>query len=299
MESFAARAEGMGLDTSQADKGMFVYADMFSQVIYRQLYTGASVEAAEGEEPSNHSTDQLAVPYLGIYIRPSNEEQFEYAGHISDKYKFVGNAALCDPIRDSVVGTGNPLLRENTIMSADYARFRHEMIISSGVSSPIVGDVMPAMIINNSYNGTKAASLSFGVSTMHDRNYVTFAFKLGEIRMIHIESSEVNMTTAISDYVETFRGNMSDMISQSMQKRLTEEEMLATLDLVEGLGKRRREVISGHLPENVTAWGMFMAIVRYSSFEANLNVKAMLENIAQSVLVIPSRMYDVLSRLQS
>lgn len=298
MEPFADRAEAMGLEAMQ-EKGMFRYADMFSEVIYRQLYTGTSVEASEGEEPSNHPTDALTVPYLGIYIRQPTQEDFVYAGFISNKYKFVGNTALCDPIRDSVVSTGNPLLRESSFMTADLARFRHEMIITSGVSSPIVGDVMPAIIINNSYNGTKAASLSFGVSTLHDRNYVTFAFKLGEIRMIHIESSEVNMTTAISDYVETFKGSMSDMISQSMQKRLNEEEMLATLDLVEGLGKRRREVISGHLPDTVTAWGMFMAIVRYSSFEQNLNVKSMLENIAQSVLVIPSRMYDVLARLQS
>ena len=296
METFAARAETMGLDISQADKGMFRYFDQYSEVIYRQLFTGQNQNE---ESDQAHPTDSLEIPYLGIFIRRPDEEEFRYAGYISNMYKFVGNAALCDPIRDSIVSTGNPLLRENSILSGDYARFRHEMVISSSINSPIVGDVMPAMIINNSYNGTKAASLSFGVSTMHNRDYITFAFRLGEIRMIHIQSSDVNMTTAISDYVETFKGSMSDMISQSMQKRLTEEEMLATLDLVEGLGKRRREVISGHLPETVTAWGMFMAIVRYSSFEENLNVKSMLENIAQSVLVIPGRMYEVLERLQS
>ncbi len=299
METFAARAESMGLDVSQADKGMFRYSDMYSEVIYRQLFTAPSIDAAEGEEAQGHPTDDLSVPYLGIYIRRPDQEDFTYAGFISNMYKFVGNAALVNPIRESIVETGNPLLRENSILTGDYARFRHEMIISSSVASAIVGDVMPAMIINNSYNGTRAASLSFGVSTLHERDYVTFAFRLGEIKMIHIQSSDVNMTSAISDYVETFQGSMTDMISMSLQKRLSEDEMLATLDLVEGLGKRRREIISGHLPESVTAWGMFMAIVRYSSFEQNLNVKSMLENIAQSVLVIPPRMYEVLDRLQS
>jgi len=107
------------------------------------------------------------------------------------------------------------------------------------------------------------------------------------------------MSSAVSEYVETFNQNITDLISESLSKRLNEEEMFATLDLVEGLGKRRREIISGDLPETVTAWGMFMAIVRYSSLEENLNVKSMLENIAQSVLVIPTRMYEVLERLQA
>jgi len=48
-----------------------------------------------------------------------------------------------------------------------------------------------------------------------------------------------------------------------------------------------------------SAWHMFLAIVRYSSFEPNINIKRMLENAAESVLVIPTRMYGVLERLQS
>jgi hypothetical protein len=175
---------------------------------------------------------------------------------------------------------------------------RNEIIIQSSVASPIAGDILPVMIISNSYNGTKRASLSFGLATAHDlTDYVTFAFQLGEINMIHIESSDTNMTTAVSDYVQTFRENISMMITHSFNKQLTEEEMLATLDLVEGIGKRRREIISENLPSTVTAWGMFLAIVKYSSFEANLNAKKMLENIAESVLVIPGRMYDVIDRL--
>jgi len=295
VETFAARAEAMGFDISQADKGLFRYADMYCEVIYRQLFTAPH----EGEADAAHPTDKLSVPYLGIFIRPPSNEEFAYVGYVSNMYKFVGNAQLCAPIRESIVGSGNPLLRENPLLSETYTRFRNEIIISSSVNSVIVGDVMPVIIINNSYNGTKAASISFGIATQRDEQYVTFAFQLGQIRMIHIESASINMTTAVTDYVETFRGNISDMISQSMQKHLTEDEMFATLDLVEGLGKRRREIISGHLPETVTAWGMFMAIVRYSSFEENLNVKSMLENIAQSVLVIPTRMYEVLERLQS
>ncbi len=294
MEPFAARAEKMGLDITNADKGMYSYIDRFGEVIYRQLYTGGLAESEE-----RHDTDGIDIPYLAVFLRALEQLNYNYAGYVSNMYKFVGNQSLCEPILNSIVNTGSPIMKESTFFSENRAQFRDEMIISSSAKSQIVGDIMPAIIISNSYNGTKAASASFGLAMLHNVSYVTFAFQLGRIRMVHIESAATEMTTAVSDYVETFKENIIGMISESMSKRLTEEDMLATLDLVEGLGKRRRQIISEDLPKTVTAWGMFMAIVRYSSFEPNLNVKQMLENIAQSVLVIPSRMYEVLERLET
>ena len=297
MEIFASRAQDMGLNIDKAYKGMYSYRDRFSEVIYRQLIT--SSEDAGQITDLIHPTDGLILPYLAVYVKGLEEETYKYAGHVSNLYKFVGNQNITEPILHSITSTGNPIMKETVFLSQNGAQFRDEMIISSSVKSAIVGDVMPVMIINNSYNGTKAATVSFGIATLQNVSYVTFAFNLGQIRMVHIESAETSMTSAVSEYVETFRLNITELISESMSKRLNEEQMFATLDLIEGLGKRRREIISGDLPESVTAWGMFMAIVRYSSLEENLNVKSMLENIAQSVLVIPTRMYDVLERLQS
>jgi hypothetical protein len=296
VDIFANRAEDMGLDISKAQKGMYSYRDRFNEVVYRQMFTGTSPgNPAEKEDP----TDDLTVPYLGVYIRDLEQEAYEYAGYVSNMYKFVGNQHITQPILTSITETGNAITRESVFFSHNKAQMRDEMIISSSVKSAIVGDVMPVMIMSNSYNGTKAATVSFGLATLNNVSYVTFAFTLGQIRMVHIESSETTMTSAVSDYIETFSQNMPELISQNISKRLNEEEMFAVLDLIEGLGKRRREIISADLPETVTAWGMFMAIVRYTSLEENLNVKSMLENIAQSVLVIPTRMYDVLSKLDT
>jgi hypothetical protein len=296
MEPFAQRAQEMGLNINRAYKGLYSYEDQYGEVIYRQLFTLSEPgNPTEKENP----TDNLEIPYLGIYVRPPGAADYTYAGFISNAYKFVGNDALCSPLRVSIQNTGTPIVRENTFFSEGYARFRNEIIIQSSVNAPVVGDVMPVMIIKNSYNGNKAASLSFGLATMDRTDYLTFGFRLGSMRMVHIESSQTTLSTAVTDYVQTFRENIAQLIGDSMNKRLTAEEMLATLDLVEGLGKKRRQIISESLPETVTAWGMFMAIVRYSSFEANLNVKSMLENIAQSVLVIPAQMMDVLERLES
>jgi hypothetical protein len=291
MKAFITRANEMGLDISKAYKGMFSYEDSFGKVVYRQLFTKS--------EPGNpDETDNVEFPYLAVYTKQPDQEKYIYAGYVSYLYKFVGNENLINPIRQSIRATGKPILREVSIFSEDRARLRHEMLIQSSVASPEVGDVVPVMIVSNSYNGTRAATMSFGIATTGKYGFMTFAFNLGEMRMVHIASSRTTMTTAVSEYVEVFSESILDLIQHSLNKKLSEEEMLSTLDLIEGIGKRRREIISKSLPETVTGWGMFLSIVKYSSFEANLNIKRMLENIAQSVLVIPAKMFDVLKKLE-
>jgi hypothetical protein len=81
--------------------------------------------------------------------------------------------------------------------------------------------------------------------------------------------------------------------------------MMTLLELLnETFGKRRAERISELIgdvkgtQQKPTAWQVFLAIIRYTSFEPNLNIKRMMENIAESVLIIPARMHGVLKRLE-
>jgi len=298
VEAFAIRAQEMGLDVSKAYKGMYSYEDRFGEVVYRQLMTDTSPGNPVEKEDE---TDNLVFPYLAVFTKFPDIINYNYIGYVSNLYKFVGNDTLCQNIIRAINATGNPVLKENTMFSLFRARMRNELILQSGVEVPVAGDVLPLMVINNGYNGTRAASLSFGLATAWNDTYVTFSFKLGEIRMVHVVSSQTSMTTSVTQYVELFQENITEMITESFNKRVSESEMFATLDLVEALGKRRRERIADLLsdPQNLTAWGMFLAIIKYSSFEPNLNVKRMLENIAQSVLVIPARMHDVLEELES
>ena len=165
------------------------------------------------------------------------------------------------------------------------------------------------MIVSNSYDGTKAESISFGIATNYGTDRIIFGFSLGEMRQVHIEGSTTSVSSALTEYMQTFTEDIVDMITQSFNAQLTEDEMLATLDVIEGLGKRRREEVSKLLTEMMpdvvegqpiplpSAWQIFLAIVRYSSFEPNLNVKRLMENAAEAVLVIPPKMYEVLERL--
>ena len=131
------------------------------------------------------------------------------------------------------------------------------------------------------------------------------------MRQVHIETSRTEMSSTISSYMEVFTENIADMISSNFQSTFTEDQMLSVMDVIEEFGKKRKEKISailtemqppveaGVVPPLPSAWQVFLAIVRYSSIEPNLNVKKLLENAAESVLVIPPRMYEVLERLQS
>jgi hypothetical protein len=298
---FRERAIIMGLEANE-DKGLYNYSDRYGEVVYRQLKTSPS------EENSVHETDELTVPLMAIYTKPTNNLGYRYCGYVSELYQFIGNDILNQQIREAIQEVGAPILEENTILSFDLTSMRNEIIIRSSQNVADVGDILPVMVINNSYDGTKAASISFGISTFVSSNRIVFSFKLGEMRQIHLVNANTQMTSVISSYLAVFSNNIADLVRQNFQSRLTEDQMLGSLDLIERIGKKRRDEISkllqeimptqeGQTPQLPTAWQMFLAIARYSSLEPNLNTKRLLENAAESVLVIPTRMYNVLAQL--
>ena len=306
MTPFSERAVEMGLDATKYYKGLYSYTDQYCEVIYRQLYPQITYGDDSRDLIPEHETDSIQVPLLGIYTKGPEATGYTYCGYVSNMYKFVGNGVLMDRIRVSVNEVGVPIVRENAMFDANYARMRTEIIIESSHSIPEIADVFPIMIVNNSYNGTRAASLAFGIGTkINEREVVTFAFNLGEIRQVHIETSTTSLASAVNTYMEVFNEDIIEMVNGSFQAQVSEDDMMALLEVIESYGKRRKEQISELLDRMIdegrtpTAWQVFLAIVRYTSFEPNLNVKKMLENIAESVLVIPTRMHRVLNELTS
>ena len=302
MTPFSERAEQMGLNMDSAYKGMFTYQDQYCEVVYRQL----APQVVYPDVNPAHETDGEVTPVLAIYTKGPDSVGYRYCGYVSNIYKFVGNDALNDRIRNSVQEVGLPVLREGAYFSYDYTRMRAEIVIQSSQEAVQGGDVMPVMIVNNSYNGTKAASLAFGIATAYNEERLTFSFSLGEIRQVHVETATTSLASAVSTYMQVFTEDILDMITGSFQKQIGEDEMMTLLELLgESFGKRRTERISELLGEvqgpnqTPTAWQVFLAIVRYTSFEPNINVRKMMENVAESVLVIPTRMHDVLRQLEA
>jgi len=300
----------MGLDVTRSYKGLYSYTDRYGEVVYRELQSNRNFS----EVPElNHPTDGLDTPLIGIFTKGPEEQEYNYAGYVSDMYKFIGNDIVNQRIRDAIQSVGMPILEENTILWNSFCRMRNEIVLQSSQSIAQAGDVLPVMIVNNSYNGTRAATLGFGIAIDNIGRQIgrtIFGFSLGEMRQVHIESSTTQLSAAVGSYMQVFTQDITDMITSSFNSTLNEDEMLSVLDIIEGIGKKRKEKIAaildelnppvqeGAVPPLPSAWQVFLAIARYSSLEPNLNSKRLLENAAESVLVIPTRMYDVLERLQ-
>jgi len=310
MTPFSERAEEMGLDISGAHKGLYSYEDRYSKIAYRSL---GSVEIYTEDENQRHPSDGLTCPMIGIWtasVAPASD--YMYVGYVSQLYKFIGNAPLIDRVRGSLTEVGTPILTTNTMLLGDLTSIREEIVLQSSLSSQQAGDIHPVMIIGNSYNGQRAASVGFGIAVDGGEviGNTVFGFSLGEMKMVHVESSNTTLTSGINQYLEVFNTHIVDMIDATFQKQLTEEEMFGTLDVIEKYGKRRASKITeilaslqpapveGQPPPLPSAWTIFLAITRYCALEPNLNMKRMLENIAESVLVVPTRMLEVLEQLQ-
>ncbi len=127
-----------------------------------------------------------------------------------------------------------------------------------------------------------------------ERRSYSFSFrnKLISLSQVHLESARTR-STEIGRFVTVFNQNIEELIDANFNRQLTDEDVFSTLELIEKIGKRKREaisVIAQEMGENKTNWGMFMAIVKYSTFEKNLNVKTYLENAAERVLVVPTQL---------
>ena len=292
-------------------KGLYSYHDDLSSIMYRALRT-----LPDPNEGITHETDNYHVPYYAVFTRPADMPQdigYRYVGIVSRLYRFVGNRELINDLRSSIENVGLPIVRENNLMTWDYTRLRSEIVIQSGVEHPRAGDILPVMIINNSYNGTKSQSIQFGLDMGYvgDLRRLTYGFSLGEMKSVHVAGSQTFVSSSAQDYVQTFSNNVSEMISRSFETQLTEDQLFSTLAVIEKIGKRRRDEVSkiladmtptppeGQEPPLPSAWQVFLAIVRYSSFEPNLNIRSLLEDAAESVLVIPTRMMELLARLQN
>ncbi len=301
---FKDRYIQMGLE-GYSDKGLYRYSDRYAKIVYRQLTT-----LPGDDDVRLHLTDSTQLPLLAIFTKHPDDdenEDYTYCGVLSDLYQFLGYDILNQRIRNSIQEIGNPNIVENIIIKDNLTLLRNEFIIqSSQQNTPEIGDIFPVIITENSCDGSRAASLTFGIATQVNSRRVVFSFNLGRIKQTHIVNATSQMTTTVSSYIDIFSNNIVDLIADNFNNIITEDQMFSMLDMVEKFGKNRRNEVaklltemnpsdSGDLP---SSWQMFLSIVRYSSFEPNINIKRMLESAAESVLVIPTRMYNVLNQLE-
>lgn len=296
---FEDRAEAMGL-TPMGLEGCFHYSDAFSEVVYRTLQTGGGAGLI----------DDLVVPPVALFTKPAGiDGDFSYIGIISQSYKFEGNEVLINRIRESIGAVGTPILSETTFMTYNLASIRHEVVIQNATNVPQVGDIYPQLLVTNSYDGTKAAHVTFGLAFNDGAVDIRFSSKekLGSMRQIHLEGAATTMQAEVGGYIEAFGANIGDMVEANFNNHITEDDMLKVLDMVEkSAGRKRREAIAESVTEgqtegieswSMTSWQLFNAITKFSTLEKNLNAKTILEDIAERVLVVPAQMMEAVAIL--
>ena len=302
--TFEQRVESMGL--TNKGSGCYFYEDRYGAILYRTLHTLDAIYDSEV------SVESVKVPPLGIFIKGPDRNDFNFVGMVSDKYKFVGNDVLNETIRRSILQTGNAILHENINFSTNKARMYNEIVVQHETVVPQVGNVYPQIVIRNTYDGTGSQNIGYGLciseSEFEDR-FARFSFrnKLGDIAQIHLRNATSTMTTPFGNYISVFAENIVNLIESNFNNQIDPGEMLATLDLIEEVGKKRREGVSNIIKEiagiedgegiNITTWQLFLAITRYSTMEKNLNSKVLLESIAERVLIVPDRMMQALDTI--
>jgi len=292
--TFGDRAPEMGLTV--LEEGSFYYLDTFSEIMYKNV------------KPVDGNNDVPNIPHLAIFTKGRGDDEWNYQNFISDSYKFLGNATLIDQIKESISSIGNTDLVERTFMTSDLCKIRHEIIIQNANVIPDVGTIYPMMNITNTYNGTGASRITFGMHIAEsDELMSSFCTeRFGKIKQIHLAGASTELSAAFGEYVTIFGDNIVSLINENFTNNLTEEDMLKVLDVIETkAGKKRRELISNELPItaegetqssdwSMTSWQLFLALTRFTSVEDNLNSKKILENIAERVLIVPGQMIESL-----
>lgn len=298
MRNFEENYNEMGL--TQLGTGCYFYSDQYSQVAYVKIKTNTDFEILNGKD----------IQHLAVFTRKTDNDDFKYRTQISMIYQFIGNDTINQQLRNSINEVGTPILREICQQNTELTSMLNQVIISHEKNIPQQGDIYPSIIVENTYNGTGAANLSFGLCMKNfgfgDDTMYGFRFKekIVSMRQIHLARSQTRLSTTIGGYISVFSDNIVDLVRHNFELELNETEMLSTLNLIENISKRKREGVSSLLSElnpdesqPITAWKLFLAIARFSSLEKNLNAKRILENIAERVLVIPERMMNAMERI--
>lgn len=295
--TFKTRFQEMGLQN--LNDQAFYYNDRYGAVLYRYLQVPAVALTEQ--------VDAESLPILGVYTKPTSGTRFRLMGIVSDRYKFVGHDVLNNSIRNSVEQSGNAIFTENGVFSIGIARMYNQMIIRHAHTVPQIGDVYPQVIVRNTYDGTGSQFVDFGICLQERMGtWVGLGLRktLGTLTQIHVANATARMTAEVGSFVTLFANNIAQLITTNFNNRISESEMLSVMDLVEEVGKRKREKISeiikelsGGQNEAITSWNLFLAITKFSAIERNLNSKILLENIAERVLTIPAQMMDALETI--
>jgi len=278
------------LGFTNSDRGTFYYTDRTGSVSYRKVKTDRDDRinclAVFTGKPEEALDDQVFISF------------------VSRHYKFEGN----DKIRNEIIHMlqeGDINIKEERIeMGAYFSFMMAEYVLGNPTQSPEQDDIFPMITVMNSYDGRFAKSLQFGLSIYSGNNYYSVRLPKGSIfgrfRQIHSRGAKTFSVSVVSNYMERFNTSINSIIESSINKKYTEDDITNTVAMLEEFGKRRSAQITDEMQNimnskgSLSAWDMFLLIAKYATNVRSLNVKKMMENLAETVLIIPTEMAELI-----
>lgn len=263
------------------ENNSYTYSDRYSHVCYKQLETVHEKET---------------VPVLGIYTKLNEADPFKFVGTTSYNYLFVGNSKIVDSIISAISSSNMGISEQVHRFNSRLTWFVTRIVLTNYSTVRNIGDVYPCIDICNSYDGSKIATLSFGVTLNDNKNYMSFRQTLGAYSQKHIQGSKTRLINVIGGQIENINNNIESFVLSNTTNVITTETIVKTLDLVKTMGKRRYDAIHKYIAElissnrAISSWDMFLAISKYTATERNLNARMLLENLIESVVIVPSEM---------
>jgi hypothetical protein len=246
------------------------------------------------------------IPVIAVFTKSNQENsEYQYIAVVTDDYKFEGNDVIINGVKNSIRETESPIFHEYIYVPKDFSIMLTEILLQNRNNIATVGDIYPQISIYNAYNGRGSKGIQFGFSIYNgEERYssIKFKTKIGSLKQTHIHGSRT-YATSISSFVQRFNDNIVHLFEQNYNNRLSEEDILKTLDLIEKVGKKKREEISKAIQDiseqntngQITSWNIFLAISKFSVLEKNINVKSLLEDVAERVLILPAEMMEALT----
>lgn len=256
---------------------MFEFSDSYSKVYY------APVQSLSGIE----------IPCFAVFVPSTRgKDELDYVTFVSKQYRFVGNGEIIDSIQKSVPGVSLDVKMYRNFNKTEFrfSLFPYELAQQENV-------IVPEIAISNSYIGTSSERISFGLAFKSGVVYRPMALRktFGEFRQIHRVSQKTKVFDLTKSYIDSFSSSIQDLINDNREVRLDTDDIIEVMKRLEGLGKTRITKIQKMIEEEqeskpLSAWRAFTLFSEFITEERQLAVRSKLEQVAESILIIPSKL---------
>jgi len=277
------------------DEHSYYYSDRFGKVLFKTVET-------KGTEGLYFS--RKILPFFAIFTGPPDDDRngdFYFIGEASKHYRFVGNEKLINDTLEMLDVSNLNVQVQTQEIDYKYSTLFYNIALSNPSNIAEIGDVFPVLTIKNSYNKTIKESISYGFGMYNEGRFYSYTSSklFGQFSRRHMNNSLTREKNFILDGVEKLVDDIPFVCSEMANFTVNQDEIIAIIETVEALGKKRHEalvsLVQSFNENNISVWKIFIAILKFISVEKNFNARRVLENIAEKIIILPTKISNAIN----